>query len=607
MGHCRGAAHLPRNGAPLRFAAMPEVTKDQIAEVLEDIAMMLELKGENPFKIRAYKNAARAIETFTGNLRATAEAATFGEIDGIGDAIAEKITTLVTTGTLDYHTNLKAEFPPGLFDMFDISGMGPKKIQAVWKELSITTVADLEKGCRDGRVAGLKGFGEKTAANILKGIEDRKKHAGRFRMGDIAADAEAMLDDLRSHPEVLRVAACGSYRRRRETCGDLDFLVSTREPKIVSEDFVGHKFVESIIAHGETKSSVRWLSGIQADLRVVKDAEFPFAMNYFTGSKEHNIVMRQRALARGWTLNEYRLGPDDSPKVTPQPVPEIREEADLYRALGLDYIQPELRENMGEFKAAEEHTLPKLVEVENLRGTFHNHTTSSDGRNTLREMADAARELGLQYLGIADHSKASVQAHGLDEKTLLAQVKEIRAMNKEFGPDFRIFAGSEVDIHKDGSLDFDDEILAQLDYVVVSVHSVFAMSEADMTKRIIRAMENKHVTMLGHLTGRLLLARDAYAVDHAAVIAAAADTGTIIELNANPRRLDMDWRWWPLAKSKGVKCAINPDAHHTTQLQFLKFGVGIARKGWLTRNDVVNTLPLGKIEAALSVKLQRGK
>ncbi len=564
--------------------------------------MMLELKGENPFKIRAYRNATRAIENFSGNLRQSAEAGKLSDTDGIGDAIAEKITELVTTGTLEYHTKLKAEFPPGLFDMFEINGLGPKKIHAVWKELSITSVAELEKGCRDGRVAGLKGFGEKTAANILKGIEDLKKHAGRFRIGDIAADAEEMLDDLRSHPEVLRVAACGSYRRRRETCGDLDFLVSTREPKVVSEDFIGHKFVESVIAHGETKSSVRWKIGIQADLRVVKDAEFPFAMNYFTGSKEHNIVMRQRALARGWTLNEYRLAELSKDEGRGSAIPEIREEADLYRALGLDYIEPELRENMGEFAAAENHTLPKLVEVENLRGTFHNHTTASDGRSTLREMADAAIELGLQYLGIADHSKSSPQAHGLDEKAVLAQVKEIRALNEELGPDFRLFAGCEVDVLKDGSLDFVDEILAQLDYVVASVHSVFHLPEAEMTQRIIRAISNPHVTMLGHLTGRLLLAREPYAVDHAAVIEAAAETGTIIEINANPRRLDMDWRWWPLAKSKGVKTSINPDAHHTTQLQFLKFGIGTARKGWLTRGDVVNCLPLGKIEAVLDAK-----
>jgi DNA polymerase (family 10) len=586
---------------------MPDVTKDQVAEVLEDIAMMLELKGENVFKIRAYKNAARAIESFAGNLQAAAKDEKLSEIEGIGKAIAEKIGELVLTGSLPYHEELKGEFPPGIFDMFEIPGMGPKKIQAVWHELGVTTLTGLEAACKDGRIADLPGFGEKTAANILKGIEDRKKHAGRFRLGDIAADAEQMLDDLRAHPDVIHAAICGSYRRCKETCGDLDFLVSTRKPESVSDFFVKHEMVAGVIAHGATKSSVRWNGGIQADLRVVKDPEYPFALNYFTGSKEHNIAMRQRALARGWTLNEYRLGPLENAKTGTKPVPEIRDEADLYRALGLDYIEPELRECMGEFKAAEEHKLPKLVEVANLRGTFHNHTTASDGRSTLREMADAAQELGLQYLGIADHSKASFQAHGLDEKALLAQVKEIRAMNKEFGGDFRLFAGSEVDIHKDGSLDFDDDILAQLDYVVVSVHNVFSMSEADMTKRIIRAMENKHVTMLGHLTGRLLLMREGYAVDVPAIIEAAAETGTIIELNANPRRLDMDWRWWPLAKEKGVKCAINPDAHHTTQLQFLKFGVGTARKGWLTKADIINCLPLGKIEAALHARRQHGR
>jgi DNA polymerase (family X) len=581
---------------------MPEITKDNVAEVLEHIATMLELKGENVFKIRSYQNAARAMETFSGNLQQAVGEAKLAEIPGIGKSIADKVTEYVLTGNLSYYNILKAEFPPGIFEMFSINTMGPKKIQTVWQKLAITTIAELEAGCKDGRVAALKGFGEKTATNILKAIDDMRKHAGRFLLGEIAADAEAMMQQLRGLPDVTRVAACGSFRRRRETCGDLDFLVSTNSPAAISEFFVKHELVESVIAHGATKSSVRWKSGIQADLRVVKDAEFPFAQAYFTGSKEHNIVMRQRALARGWTLNEYRLGPDDKPKVKPEPVPEIRDEAGIYKALGLDYVEPELRENHGEFAAAENHTLPKLIEQDNLRGTFHNHTTASDGRNTLREMAEAAQELGLAYLGIADHSKASYQAHGLDEKKLLAQVTEIAALNKEFGPDFRIFSGSEVDILKDGSLDFADEILAQLDYTVASVHNAFSMSEADMTKRIIRAMENKHITMLGHLTGRLLLSREAYAVDAAAIIEAAAATGTIIELNANPRRLDMDWRWWPLAKEKGVKCAINPDAHHTSQLQFLHFGVGIARKGWLTRDDVVNCLPLGKIEQVLAAK-----
>ncbi len=584
---------------------MAEITKEQVVEILEHIATMLELKSENVFKIRAYQNAARGIETFSGSLSQVVGEGKVDAIEGVGKGIAERITEIVLTGNSAYYNILKAEFPPGIFGMFDIVGMGPKKIKAVWEQLGITTVPELETGCKDGRVAGLKGFGAKTAANILKAIEDSKKHAGRFRIGDVTSDAGQMLEDLRSLSEVIRVEACGSFRRKRETCGDLDFLVSTKSPEVVSDFFVKHEMVESIMAHGATKSSVRLKSGIQADLRVVSDDQFAFALNYFTGSKEHNIVMRQRALSRGWTLNEYRLGPDEKPRVAPEPIPEIREEKDLYRALGLDYIEPELRENHGEFKAAEDHTLPRLIELENLRGCFHNHTTASDGRNSLREMAEAAQETGMQYLGIADHSKASFQARGLDEKRLLAQLEEIRTLNAEYKGSFRIFAGSEVDIHKDGSLDFPDEIMAQLDYVVASVHASFQLPEAEMTARIIRAMENKYVTMLGHLTGRLLLQRDSYSVDIGAIIAAAAATGTIIELNANPRRLDMDWRHWAAAKAKGVKCAINPDAHHTSHLGFVSFGIGAARKGWLTRDDVVNCLPLGQIEQVLSAKRSR--
>jgi DNA polymerase (family 10) len=588
---------------------MPQITKDQIADTLGSIAQMLELKGENPFKVRAYQNAARAVETYEGNLVADAAAEQLDKVPGIGDAIAAKIAILATTGALPYYEELKAEFPPTIFELFDVQGLGPKKIKAVWDKLGVTSIAQLKAACDDGLVAELPGFGKKTAANILAAIEAKAKYAGRYRLGDIAPDAERMLAELRALSEVARVNVCGSYRRRKETVGDLDFLVSTREPAVVSEFFVKHTMVESVMAHGATKSSVRWKSGIQADLRVVKETEFPFALNYFTGSKEHNIIMRQRALARGWTLNEYRLGPvEERAQKTEdkgQNVPNIREERDLYRVLGLDYVEPELREDRGEFKAAEDHTLPDLIELENLRGTFHNHTTASDGRSTLAEMAQAAQELGLQYLGIADHSKASFQAHGLDEKKLLAQVAEIAALNKTFGAEFRVFSGTECDILKDGTLDFADGVLAQLDYVVASVHSVFNLSEAEMTKRIIKAIENKHVTMLGHLTGRLLLDREAYAVDVPAVIEAAAETGTIIELNANPWRLDMEWRWWPLAKEKGVKCAINPDAHHTAQLQYLWNGIGSARKGWLTRADVVNTLPLGKIEKALAAKRGR--
>jgi DNA polymerase (family 10) len=355
-----------------------------------------------------------------------------------------------------------------------------------------------------------------------------------------------------------------------------------------------------VLAHGATKSSVILKSGVQCDLRAVTGPEFPFALNYFTGSKEHNVRMRSRALSRGWSLNEYRFSAAEGRELR-EPLPEVHEEADIYRALGLDPVEPELREDRGEIDAAEKHKLPHLIEWTNLRGTFHNHTTASDGRATLENMVAAAKELGLEYLGIADHSKASFQANGLDETRLAAQVARIAELNAA-DKDFRIFAGTECDILKDGSLDFPDEVLATLDYVVASVHSSFTMPEAEMTKRIIRALENPHVTMLGHLTGRLLLSREPYQLNIPAILDAAAATGTIIELNANPRRLDLDWRWWPLAKEKGVKCAINPDAHTTAGLQDLIFGVGIARKGWLTKNDVINTLPLTRIESILKAK-----
>jgi len=393
------------------------------------------------------------------------------------------------------------------------------------------------------------------------------------------------------------VQACGSYRRRKEIVGDLDFVVSTRKPVAVADAFVAHPLVEKVIARGDTKTSVILKPGIQADLRLVSDAEFPFAVQYFTGSKEHNVAIRGRAREKGWTLNEYRLAPEKEGAPTP---PVIHDEAGIYRALDLEYIEPELRENSGEIAAAEAGTLPRLIEWENLRGVFHNHTTTSDGRHTLEEMVDAARELGFAYYGVADHSKSSFQANGLSAERLMEQVKSIRELDAKLD-DIELLAGVECDILKDGSLDYPDEILAQLDYVVASVHSVFSLSEADMTARIIKAMENPHVTMLGHLTGRLLLIRESYALDIPAILDAAARTGTWIELNANPRRLELDWRWWRAAKERGVKCVINPDAHSTEGLQDVWYGVCAARKGWLTKQDVVNCLPWKEIQQLLKL------
>jgi DNA polymerase (family X) len=589
------------------------MTKSQIAEVLEEIATLLELKDENPFKIRAYANAARSLETFGGNLSDLQDEEALAKIPGIGKAIAAKIKELAATGKLKYLEELRAEFPAAILELFLISGLGAKKIKALYEQLHISSVEQLREACESGRVAKLPGFGETTQAKICTAIEQRTKHSGYFQFGQIAADAESLRRDFAAHPDALQVDVAGSYRRRREIVRDVDLVVATKKPAAITEFFVKHALVESIIAQGPTKTSVRLRSGIQCDLRVVNSSEYPFALNYFTGSKEHNIEMRSRALQRGWTLNEYRLAklpPDPKPKkaqagrAVKRPtskIPVVREEADLYRALGLDFVPPELRENCGEFEAAEKHSLPRLLEQEDLRGTFHCHTVASDGHNTLEEMVTAAQELGLEYLGIAEHSKSSIQAHGIDAIKLRSQIAAIRKLNKKF-TGFRVFAGIECDILRDGKLDFEDDILAELDFAVASIHSVFNLPEAEMTKRIIRAIENPFITILGHPTGRLLLKRDPYLVDVPAVLEAAAATGTWIELNAAPKRLDLDWRWWPLAKEKGVKCVINPDAHRTERLHDLRFGVGIARKGWLTKSDVMNCQPLGKIESALRAK-----
>jgi DNA polymerase (family X) len=588
------------------------MTKAEIANALQEISTLLELKDENVFKVRAYANAARSIEAWGGSLSDLQDEEALAKIPGIGKAIAAKIKELVTSGKLEYLDELRGEFPAAILELFSISGLGAKKIKALHEQLKINSVDELLKACQSGRVAELPGFGETTQAKICASIEQRAKHAGSFQFGQVANEAEDLLGKLRAHPDAVHVDLAGSYRRRKEIVRDLDFIVATKKPDAITKLLIEHPATESIIAQGPTKTSVRLRSGIQCDLRVVSESEYPFALNYFTGSKEHNVEMRNRALKRGWTLNEYRLAP-----LPPYPkkvragrarsttkIPKVRDEAELYRALDLDYIPPELRENCGEFEAAANHTLPKLIEQEDIRGTFHCHTTESDGHNTLEEMVAAALKLGLEYLGIADHSKSTVQAHGLDEKRLAAQVAAIGKLNKKL-KGFRVFAGVECDILRDGSLDFSDDVLRELDYVVVSVHSVFNLSEADMTKRIIRALENPYVTLLAHPTGRLLLKREGYHVDLAKIIDAAAANGTWIELNAAPKRLDMDWRWWPRAKERGVKCVINPDAHRIERIKDLRFGVGAARKGWLTKADVVNTLPLGKIDNELQRKRPR--
>jgi len=581
------------------------MTKDQVTEILTEIATLLELKGENPFKSRAYVNAARALESAAIPLEKIFFTESTERIKGIGDSLHIKITELVINGRLAYYEELKASIPLGLVAMLSIPGLGPKKIKAINDKLGVETVELLEKACQEGKIAGLAGFGEKTQANILQGIQFRRQYASKHLLGDALAVAEPILDNLRSHPDVVRCSTAGSLRRFKEIIGDIDLLVSSRNPGPVIDFFTSQPGIINVSAKGETKASVVLAGGIQADLRVVTDTEFPFALAYFTGSKEHNIVMRQRAIQRGLRLNEYGLFKSDVETRDPKLLVACRTEDEIFQQLGLEYVPPELREDSGEIAAAETGELPHLIEWTQLKGSLHNHSNWSDGRGSLEEIAAYMQELGCEYWAITDHSKSSVQANGLQPGRLLKQIGEIRALNKKLadeGSDFRLLAGSEVDILSEGKLDFDNDLLAQLDVVVASAHQSSANNEAEMTKRLIAVAENPFVHLLGHLTGRLLLEREPFKVNQTAVIDACAATGTWIELNANPRRFDMDWRLWHYAKGKGVKCVINCDAHRNEHAGFLRLGAGIARKGWLEKKDVINTLPLPALQKELNRK-----
>jgi DNA polymerase (family 10) len=577
--------------------------KSQITDILEEIAVLLELKGENPFKARAYTNAARALDTIEGDIAQLVAENRLGEIAGIGDALQKKITELVTTGRLGYYDELRASVPEGLLALMEIPSLGAKKINALHAKLGIKNVAELESALLAHKVRDLPGFGAKTEEKLLAGIAQARTYSSLFIYAEAWAQAEEIRDALREHEDVLQLSTAGSLRRGKEVVKDLDFVASSRNPPAVMDYFVSLPWVKTVTNHGPTKSSVLLTNGMSADLRVVSDREYAYALHHFTGSKEHNVAMRQRAIAQGKKLSEWGLflTPKDKKKAEKEDgelVP-CRTEEELFAALGLQYIPPELRENLGEIEAAEQRKIPRLVDWIQLRGTFHCHTNWSDGKNTLAEMAGEARELGLDYLGIADHSKSSFQANGLNEQRLAEQIDLIREYNAKH-PDFHVFTGSEVDILKDGRLDFSDATMAKLDYVVASVHNVLNLEEEEMTARVIRAMENEYVTMLGHATGRLLLQREPSKINHEKIIDCAARTGTWIELNCSSLRMDMDWRWWHRARDKGVKCAVNPDAHRIAQFAMLRHGVTLARKGWLRREDVVNTLPLAEVKKALA-------
>ena len=580
----------------LPFLLLHQMDKKDIIDVLERIGTMLEIKGENPFKVRAYFSGARTLQTMEEDLGDVIRSGKLGEIPGIGKALTEKVETLFNTGQLEFYEKLVASVPDGLMDLLEVPGLGGKKIKALHEQLAVDSIESLTQACKSGKVAELKGFGEKTQEKILSGIKNREAYAARHLWWDARAVVDRILPSLKELPEVEKVEAAGSFRRGMETVGDLDFIVASGNPAPIMEWFTSMDGVAEVTAHGDTKSSIRLEGGMQADLRVVPPEQFYFALHHFTGSKDHNVRMRQKALSLGLSLSEWGLRPEEEKDSSRKAGPiEAHAEEDVFRALGLSYVPPALREGMGEVEAAERGELPELIKYTDLRGCFHNHTTASDGRNSLEEMAAEADRRGWDYLGIADHSKSSFQANGLNEERLLKQVQAIHEFNASGRYRARLFAGSEVDILSEGRLDFEDEVLEKLDYVVASVHNGLSQDEETMTHRLIRAIEHPQVTMLGHLSGRLLLRREASRLNVQKVIDAALANGKMLELNANPMRLDMDWRHWRKAAERGLLCCINPDAHALHHFDYQLAGVYAARKGWLQAEHIFNTRTLGEV------------
>jgi DNA polymerase (family 10) len=570
------------------------MTKDEVASALSEIGTLLELKGENAFRCNAYHNAAKAVQQVEGDLKQLIAEGKLSEVRGIGAAMLEKITTLVSTGRLPFLDELRASIPTGLVEMLRIPGLGPKKIIAMHETLGLDSIEKLKAACESGEVAKLKGFGAKTQQKILEGIGFLGQVGNRVRLDLALPLGRTLLEQIRTFPGVIRSELCGSLRRKRETAKDIDILVSSDDSLPIMDAFVKLPEVIQVVGHGETKSSIvaaMHLDGekvmLNADLRVVTDEQYPYALMYFTGSKDHNIRLRQRALERGLSLNEYDLSGGKKPL-------RAKDEADIYAALGLAYVPPELREDTGEIEAAEAKTLPTLITDSDLRGVFHNHTTYSDGTASLEEMATAAKQLGWEYFGVADHSQSLTIARGLSPAAVKKQWEEIDRLNRRL-EGVTILKGTEVDILEDGSLDYDDQLLAGFDYVVGSVHTLFGMPEEQMTARVCKALEHPALTMLGHSTGRLLLKREGYKIDLEKVIQCAAKNGKMIEINAQPLRLDLDWVHVKRAKNLGIPIVINPDAHSPGELALTRFGVNVARRGWLTKDDVFNTRSLKEV------------
>ena len=562
-----------------------------IARIFGEIADLLEIKSENPFKIRAYRNGADTI-AHLGTPLVSLTAEERRGIPGIGKDLAAKISELLETGTAAYHQELLQEFPPTILDLLRLQGVGPKTVALLYRGLGIRTLDDLQAAAKDGRIRELKGMGAKKESQILKALEERQSFTGRRLMAeayDVAASLVAYLRDQAADAEIVPV---GSLRRGCETCGDIDILVAGAPP-LLMDAFTNYKLVETILARGSTKSSVKLWGGFQADLRLVPRESLGAALQYFTGSKAHNIALRDRAIQRGFKLNEYGLFRIDDDTV----VAGTTEEG-IYEALGLAWVPPELRENRGELAAAENGTLPRILTLQDLRGDLHMHTTASDGRADAETMARAAQASGLEFVAITDHSQSLAMANGLDEARTFEHARAIRALNDRLDG-FTVLAGIECDIRPDGSMDLADDCLAALDIVIASIHSAFNMDEQQMTDRILAAIANPHVDVLAHPTGRLILRREGYRVDMERILAAAAENGVALEINSQPDRLDLDDTHARLARERGVKLIVDSDAHSPAALGNLRWGALTARRAWLEPQDVINARPLDAFRAAL--------
>lgn len=562
-----------------------------IARILRETADLLEIKDENPFKIRAYRNGGDIAANHPHDLTQLDEGG-LREIPGIGKDLAARIREIVDTGDTQFHRDLIAQFPPTVLDLLHLQGVGPKTVATLYRELGIRTLDDLEAAAKDGRVRAIKGMGARKEALILKALDERKRFAGRQLLPDAHDAATALVAFLRERAPGATIEPVGSLRRGCESCGDLDLLASGASPSLM-DDFVGYRLVERVLGRGDTKSSVLLQGGFQADLRLVAADSRGAALQYFTGSKPHNIALRDRAIGMGLNLNEYGLFTvaDDSRIAG-------KTEDGIYEALGLAWVPPELREMRGELEAAERRALPRLVDRADLRGDLHMHSTETDGKDDVRTMAAAAKAEGHEYIAITDHSQSLAMANGLDERRAEAHAASIRSADAE-GLGIRLLAGIECDIRPDGTMDLRDDCLASLDLVVASVHSAFNQDRRQMTDRVLRAIDNPHVDILGHPTGRLILRREPYALDVEAIIDAAAARGVAIEINSQVDRLDLNDAHARLARDRGVKLVISSDAHSVNALRVLRWGVLVARRAWLTPSDVINTQPFDAFRASL--------